>query len=293
MMHNYRINCNALMQNNLFREVEIMSYVNGKSKLVKTRADIETFCLYDFLIFLSNAKSRKIIIQDNIQYSWINYPYLIEKNPTLFLNNAKIKRMLSILEKLELLKIINDGGSIYVSIRNLELVMLSNDQSVMNHNQGSVMNHNQGSVMNHNCNNNKESIIQKNQECFIPPTPQRESESEKAHTSKASEYTEEFEKFWSEYPRKLNKKLAFKAWNTCLKAKVNAELLISKAKEYAQIVKARGTQEQYIKHAQSWLNGGCYENDYTALLNQQDKQRQAVMQRGLSDWGSNDDDGFF
>lgn len=111
--------------------------------------------------------------------------------------------------------------------------------------------------------------------------------------SKASEYSEDFEKFWGEYPRKLNKKLAFKAWNTCLKAKVNAELLISKAKEYAQIVKAKGTQEQYIKHAQSWLNGACYENDYTVLLNQQDKQRQAVMQRGTSNWGSNDDDGFF
>lgn len=138
-----------------------------------------------------------------------------------------------------------------------------------------------------------ESIKSFNKNIIPPISPQRESESEKAQTSKASEYTEEFEKFWSEYPRKLNKKLAFKAWNTCLKAKVNAELLISKAKEYAQIVKARGTQEQYIKHAQSWLNGGCYENDYTALLNQQDKQRQAVMQRGLSNWGSNDDDGFF
>lgn len=143
--------------------------------------------------------------------------------------------------------------------------------------------------------NNKDTKKESHKEMILqnPPTPQRESESEKAQTSKASEYTEEFEKFWSEYPRKLNKKLAFKAWNTCLKAKVNAELLISKAKEYAQIVKARGTQEQYIKHAQSWLNGGCYENDYTALLNQQDKQRQAVMQRGLSNWGSNDDDGFF
>lgn len=136
----------------------------------------------------------------------------------------------------------------------------------------------------------KENNIDNN---FTPYIPQGESESAKAHTSKASEYSEDFEKFWSEYPRKLNKKLAFKAWNTCLKSKVNADMLIAKAKEYAESVKAKGTQEQYIKHAQFWLNGACYENDYTAELTHQDKQKQAVMMRGCADWGSNDDDSPF
>lgn len=128
---------------------------------------------------------------------------------------------------------------------------------------------------------------------FTPYIPQGENECLKAEKQKASEYSEEFETFWKNYPKHINKKLAFKAWNTCLKAKVNAGMLIAKAKEYAELCKARQTQEQYIKYPQAWLNGACYENDYS--LSQQDKQRQAVMQRGSSDYGANeiyDDDRF-
>ena len=133
------------MENNLFRQVNIESYVGGVKKVVSTKANIETFCLYDFLFFFTNSNKRKIIKDGAFEYTWINYPYIIDKNPCLFLNNAKIKRHLEILKELELIKILNDNGSIYICLINAELSMIS---------KAPVMNHNQSPVMNHNCNNN-------------------------------------------------------------------------------------------------------------------------------------------
>lgn len=255
-------------------------------------SDLNTWALFDFLCFFNNADGHRTL--NDGEFKWINYKYIIESLPLCDFYNQKIKKHLDILASFGIIALEKDNGNnIYFKLLPKHRILFEKNYQPRENFTNPLVKNYQPPRENFTHNNNKESISKNNDNDSNPPTPQRESESEKAQTSKASEYTEEFEKFWSEYPRKLNKKLAFKAWNTCLKAKVNAELLISKAKEYAQIVKARGTQEQYIKHAQSWLNGGCYENDYTALLNQQDKQRQAVMQRGLSDWGSNDDDGFF
>ena len=151
MYHNYRINASILMENDLFRQVNIESYVGGVKKVVSTKANIETFCLYDFLFFFTSSNKRKIIKEGAFEYTWINYPYIIDKNPCLFLNNAKIKRHLEILKELELIKILNDNGSIYICLINAELSMISK-APVMNHNQAPVMNHNRNN--NNNSNNN-------------------------------------------------------------------------------------------------------------------------------------------
>lgn len=255
-------------------------------------SDLNTWALFDFLCFFNNADGHRTL--NDGEFKWINYKYIIESLPLCDFYNQKIKKHLDILASFGIIALEKDNGNnIYFKLLPKHRILFEKNYQPRENFTNPLVKNYQPPRKNFTHNNNKESISKNNNNDSNPPTPQRESESEKAQTSKASEYTEEFEKFWNEYPRKLNKKLAFKAWNTCLKAKVNADLLISKAKEYADSVKARGTQDQYIKHAQSWLNGGCYENDYTALLNQQDKQRQAVMQRGLSNWGSNDDDGFF
>ena len=256
-------------------------------------SDLNTWALFDFLCFFNNADGHRTL--NDGEFKWINYKYIIESLPLCDFYNQKIKKHLDILASFGIIALAkDDGNNIYFKLLpNHRILFEKNYQPPRENFTNPLVKNYQPPRENFTHNNNKESISKNNNNDSNPPTPQRESEGAKSHTSKASEYTEEFEKFWSEYPRKINKKLAFKAWNTCLKAKVNADLLISKAREYAQIVKAKGTQEQYIKHAQSWLNGSCYENDYTALLSQQDKQRQAVMQRGLSDWGSNDDDGVF
>lgn len=103
------------------------------------------------------------------------------------------------------------------------------------------------------------------------------------------EYAAEFESFYSAYPRQINKAVAFTTWNRVIKTQ-SVEVLIAKAKEYAEYCVANQTLETYIAHPSTWLNRNYFENDYKSMMPQGYKQRQAVMQRGLSDWGSNDDD---
>jgi hypothetical protein len=76
------------------------------------------------------------------------------------------------------------------------------------------------------------------------------------------EYTEEFEQFWSVYPRKKEKPGAFKTWKTRLKEGCTAEDMIAAAKHYAQECKRLGTEEKYIKHAKTFLGPDKPFEDY-------------------------------
>lgn len=116
--------------------------------------------------------------------------------------------------------------------------------------------------------------------------PQGESESVCTPKPKKNDYTEDFDKFWILYPRKINKKLAYKAWNACLKKKVAVDLLLNKAKEYADYIQAVKSETQYIKHPQFWLSGACYENDYASLL----CEARPNLFRGGKNYSNNDDD---
>lgn len=106
------------------------------------------------------------------------------------------------------------------------------------------------------------------------------------------EYTPEFESFYGAYPRQINKAVAFNVWKRVIKTQ-SVEVLIAKAKEYAEYCVANQTLDTYIAHPSTWLNRNYFENDYKSMMPHGYKQRQAVMQRGLSDWGSNDDDNEF
>lgn len=77
-----------------------------------------------------------------------------------------------------------------------------------------------------------------------------------------SSYSEEFERFWLVYPRKIGKKEAFKNWNTRLKAKVTPETLIEAAKNYAEACKQRGTSPEYIMHPSTFLGPNEKYADY-------------------------------
>ena len=65
----------------------------------------------------------------------------------------------------------------------------------------------------------------------------------------SSEYSEEFEVAWSEYPSRpgASKKDAFKASKARLKAGVNTQSLIAGVIRYAKYRKTQGTEAQYIK----------------------------------------------
>lgn len=73
------------------------------------------------------------------------------------------------------------------------------------------------------------------------------------------EYTAEFEAFWKAYPRKVDKRAAFKAWATAIR-ETDADTLIQAAAAYSRQCATAVTGARYIKHAATWLHGGCWEN---------------------------------
>lgn len=77
-------------------------------------------------------------------------------------------------------------------------------------------------------------------------------------------YKESFEQWWKEYPRKIDKKKALEKFTSILAdKKATLEELLTGAKKYALHCQEEKTEEKYIKHPTTWLNGECWQNEYT------------------------------
>ena len=67
-----------------------------------------------------------------------------------------------------------------------------------------------------------------------------------------------FDAFWSAFPRRIAKEAARKAWAKAVKT-TDPSVLIEAAATYATTTK--GTDPKFIKHPATWLNGGCWEDE--------------------------------
>lgn len=77
----------------------------------------------------------------------------------------------------------------------------------------------------------------------------------------AEVYSPDFEQFWTLYPRKLEKRAAYKAWRARIKAGVPPASLIAAAEHYAAHCAASGKPPEYVKHAKTFLGpSGSYED---------------------------------
>lgn len=70
---------------------------------------------------------------------------------------------------------------------------------------------------------------------------------------KGGEYTPDFLEFWGKYPRKVEKRAAFKAWNARRKDGVSPEDMIKAAENYAAYCAAQGTEPRFIKHPATFI----------------------------------------
>lgn len=68
-----------------------------------------------------------------------------------------------------------------------------------------------------------------------------------------------FDDFWAAYPRKVDKKPARQAWDKAIKGGTEPAQLVEAAKRYA--ASRVGEPEKYTKHAKTWLNQRCWENE--------------------------------
>lgn len=83
-------------------------------------------------------------------------------------------------------------------------------------------------------------------ESNTPQTPHRDSDA----------YTPEFEEFWQAYPRKKDKRAAWKAWKSALK-RADPEAIINAAKAEAR----RPCELKFRKYPASWLNADAWEDE--------------------------------
>jgi len=92
----------------------------------------------------------------------------------------------------------------------------------------------------------------------VSPDVSLHTSKEKKPAPKAakSEYSLEFEQFWSIYPRTtgMSKVAAYRCWNTCVKTyKAKPEELIASAEHYRQQCVTGRTEEKFMKHPTTWL----------------------------------------
>lgn len=76
----------------------------------------------------------------------------------------------------------------------------------------------------------------------------------------ASEPDQDFDRFWSQYPRKVARPAAEKAWRSARK-KASAAEIIAGVLRYA--AERDGQDPTYTKHPSTWLNGECWADEPT------------------------------
>jgi hypothetical protein len=84
-------------------------------------------------------------------------------------------------------------------------------------------------------------------------------------SKRVSEYTEDFQKFWSVYPRKLCKQVAFESYRRIV-PQYPPDDVIESAREYADQCAKDQREEKFILHPATFLNKGrwkdyCFDRD--------------------------------
>lgn len=92
--------------------------------------------------------------------------------------------------------------------------------------------------------------------------PQADRDDKFQH-GKRHEYPEEFESFWSAYPRKIGKREAFRNWETRRKRdRISPEDMVKAAQHYAEECRLKGTDIKYIKHPATFLGPNMHFLEY-------------------------------
>lgn len=94
-----------------------------------------------------------------------------------------------------------------------------------------------------------------------PAEPEAEKPEPKSKKA-ISNYSTDFEEFWSIYPRKADKAQAYKKYKARLEDGFSHEQLLEAAKNYAEQCRRDRTEEKYIKHGKTFLGESTPFLDY-------------------------------
>jgi hypothetical protein len=85
---------------------------------------------------------------------------------------------------------------------------------------------------------------------------------DKKHTKKEAFLSDSFfEDFYNLYPKKIGRQTAIKAYEKAVK-KTTHEIIMQGLARYKKHISEKNTETQFIKHPATWLNGGCWDDDY-------------------------------
>ena len=92
---------------------------------------LDTWALFDFLLFFNGAKNHKTLSRNGITYLWINYNYIQENMPLCNFYKQAIKKHLDLLEQIGLIELIKDeANNVYFTFTELmERLFVSDEKS--------------------------------------------------------------------------------------------------------------------------------------------------------------------
>ncbi|MFG0211894.1 hypothetical protein ACFU8X_02245 [Brevibacillus porteri] len=93
-------------------------------------------------------------------------------------------------------------------------------------------------------------------------TKQSRNNNKNVNKDKKEIYTPQFDEFWSEYPRKISKADAAKAWNVLVKSGVSIDEIMEATRNYA--TECQGKEMQFIKHAATFLRNDRWKDHLEA-----------------------------
>ena len=104
---------------------------------------------------------------------------------------------------------------------------------------------------------------------------------EKEKEKEKNNFSNEFETWWGKYPNKKSKQDALKVFSKILSSKkATFDELMRGLDAYNDECKAKKTETHYIKHPSTWLNQGCWADEY----NLQSKNRYSVNDDDNAKW---------
>lgn len=218
--------------------------------------------------FAGTDRIKKIMVEGR-QYFWIQYAGLLADLPILNMKKDTLYRRLAKLECKKVLERVtyreNGTYSLYRFGEQYEMLV---DDAAPTEKNPTPTEKNPDPYGKNSRGGTEKNPDQKINLLINPSTKNNinvcASQNDESDKQNNSTYTPEFESFWKVYPRKKEKLKAYRCYRAAIKDGYTPEQLKHCAEVYAS--ECKGLQEQYIKHASTFLSNR--DKPYADYLNQ-------------------------
>lgn len=218
-------------------------FEDEKIRLIETMPEADTILIIWVKLLAQAGKTNAsgfIYLNENI-------PYTDEMLATIFNRPiATVRLALKTLERFGMIEITEDH---FICISNWEKHQnLASLEKIREQTRQRVAKHRE-----------QKRISNSNDDVTLRNATDKEEDIDKNKIKNNNTYSNEFERFWSIYPRKVDKKKAYKSFKTVMKNH-DLETILTGTEKYAKQVEK--TDKQYIKHPTTFLNNDSFIDGY-------------------------------